>query len=97
MYIRYLPRKSTNIPEKIAIGIVTSPSCFIGIINNKIPIIEGIINFKLSFKVTLLLSLNGFNFEISILSPLYLYISIYNYSSMLILNARMLKSNSFYA
>ena len=73
MYTKYSPRKSTNIPEKIAIGIVTSPSCFIGIINNRIPIIEGIINFNLSFRVTLLLSSNGFKFGISILSPLYLF------------------------
>ena len=72
-YTKYSPRKSTSIPEKIAIGIVISPLCFIGIINNRIPIIEGIINLKLSFKVTLLLSSDGFKFEISILSPLYLY------------------------
>ena len=64
MYTKYSPRKFTSFPEKIAIGIVTSPSCFIGIINNKTPIREGIMNFNLSFKETLVLSLsNGFKFE----------------------------------
>ena len=70
MYTKYSPRKFTSFPEKIAIGIVTSPSCFIGIINNKTPIREGIMNFNLSFKETLVLSLsNGFKFETSIFSP----------------------------
>ena len=96
IYTKYSPRKFTNIPEKIAIGIVTSPSYFIGIINNKTPIIEGMMNFKLSFKVNLLLlSSNGFNFETSIFSPL--YIKIYNYSSIFILNAKILKINIFNA
>ena len=70
MYTKYSPRKFTSFPEKIAIGIVTSPSCFIGIIYNKTPIREGIMNFNLSFKETLVLSLsNGFKFETSIFSP----------------------------
>ena len=45
MYTKYSPRKFTSFPEKIAIGIVTSPSCFIGIINNKIGYLAAILGF----------------------------------------------------